>query len=99
MVKEKSKHKKLLTQNIKEIQDTIRRPYLRILWIEESKYPQLKEPENIFNKIIEENFHNLKKEMAINVQETCITPNWPDQKRKSPQNTVNKKLNAQSKEY
>ena len=27
-------------------------------------------PENIFNKIIEENFPNLKKEMAINVQET-----------------------------
>jgi hypothetical protein len=44
---------------------------------------QLKGPENIFNKIIEENFPNLKKEMPINVQEANRTPNRLDQKRKS----------------
>jgi hypothetical protein len=45
----------------------MRRPIRRIIGIEESKDPQLKRPVNIFNKIIEENFPNLKKEMLINI--------------------------------
>jgi chromosome segregation ATPase len=61
IVKDNAKCKKLLTQNIQEIQDTLKRPNLRITGIEESKDSQLKEPVNIFNKIIEENFPNLKK--------------------------------------
>jgi hypothetical protein len=65
-VKENTKSKKLLTQNIQEIQDTVRRPNLRIIGIEESEDSQLKGPVNIFNKIIEENFPNLKKEMPLN---------------------------------
>jgi hypothetical protein len=36
-VRENAKCKKLLTQNIQEIQDTMRRPNLRIIGIEESK--------------------------------------------------------------
>jgi phage terminase Nu1 subunit (DNA packaging protein) len=52
------KCKKLLTQNIQEIQDTMRRPNLRIIGIEESEASQLKEPVNIFSKIIEESFPN-----------------------------------------
>jgi hypothetical protein len=38
---------------------------------EESK---LKGPVIIFNKIMEENFPNLKKEMPMNIQEACRTP-------------------------
>ena len=45
-----------LTQNIQEIKDTMRRPNLRIIGIAESDVFQLKEPVNIFNKIIEEKF-------------------------------------------
>jgi hypothetical protein len=41
-VKENSKDKKLLPQNIQEIQDTMRRPNLCILDIEESEDSQLK---------------------------------------------------------
>ena len=63
-VKENSKHKKLLTQNIQEIQDKIKRPNLRTTGIEENEASQFKGPENIFNRIIEENSPNLKKEMA-----------------------------------
>jgi hypothetical protein len=55
-VKENAKSKTLLTQNIQEIQDTMRRPNLRIIGIEESENSQLKVSVNIFNKIIEENF-------------------------------------------
>ena len=60
----------ILTQNIQETQDTIRRPNLRIIGIDENEDFQLKGPVNIFNKIIEENFHNLKKEMPKNIQDT-----------------------------
>ena len=45
----------------------MRRPNLRIIGIEESKDFQLKGPVNIFNKIIEENFPNLKKEIPTNM--------------------------------
>ena len=82
-VKENAKCKKLVTQNIQEIQDTMRRPNLRIIGIDESEDLQLKGPANIFNKIIEENFPNLKKEMPINIQEVYKTPNRLDQKRNS----------------
>jgi hypothetical protein len=60
-IKENAKCKKILTQNIQEIQDTMRRPNLKIIGIAENEDFQLKGPENIFNKIIEENFPNLKK--------------------------------------
>jgi hypothetical protein len=77
-VKENAKDKKLLTQNIQEIQDKMRRPNLRIIDIEENQDPQLKEPVNIFNKIIEENFPNLMKEMTMNIQEAHRPPNRLD---------------------
>jgi hypothetical protein len=53
----------------------MKRPNLKIIEIEEIEDSQLKRPENVFNKIIEENFPNLKKEMDIEVQETYKTPN------------------------
>jgi hypothetical protein len=43
------------------------RPILRIIGKE--KNIQLKDPENIFNKIIEENFTKIKTEIPINIQE------------------------------
>ena len=41
-VKENAKCKQLLTQNIQEMQDTMRRPNLRIIGIEESEDSNLK---------------------------------------------------------
>jgi hypothetical protein len=60
-VKENAKCTMFLTQNIQEIQDKMRIPKLRIIGIEESEDSKLKGLVNIFNKIIEENFPNLKK--------------------------------------
>jgi hypothetical protein len=57
-VRENAKCKKILTQNVQEIQDTMRRPTLRIVGIEESEDSKFKGPVNTFNKIIEENFPN-----------------------------------------
>jgi hypothetical protein len=52
-MKENAKCKKNLTQNIQEIQDTMRRPNLRIIGVVENADFQLKGPANIFNKITE----------------------------------------------
>ena len=79
-IKENAKCKKIPTQNIQETQDTMRRPNLWII-VDENEDFQLKGPANIFNKIIEENFPNLKKEMPMNIQEAYRTPNRLDQKR------------------
>jgi len=76
----------------------MRRSKLRIIHIEESKDSQIKGPVNIFNKIIEENFPNLKKEMPINIQETYRTPSRLDQKRNSSRQIIVKTANAQNKE-
>jgi hypothetical protein len=76
----------------------MRRPNLRIIGIEDSEDSQLKGPENIFNKIIEENFPNLKKEMLINIQEAYRTPNRLDQKRNSSNHIIVKAPNTQNKE-
>jgi uncharacterized coiled-coil protein SlyX len=57
-VKENAKCKKLLTQNIQDILDTMRRPNLWIIGIEESEDSQLQGPVNT-NKSIEENFCTL----------------------------------------
>ena len=80
-IKENAKCKKIFTQNIQEIQDTMRRPNLQIIGIEENEDLQLKGPVNIFNKIIEENFPYLNKEMLMNIQEAYRTPNILDQKK------------------
>ena len=58
----------------------MRRPSLRKIGIEESKDSQLKGPVNILNKITEENFPNIKKEMPMNVQEASRKPNRLDLK-------------------
>jgi hypothetical protein len=53
----------------------MRRPNLRIIGVDENEDFQIKGSVNIFNKIIEENFPNLKKEMLMNIQEAYRTPN------------------------
>ena len=54
---------------------------------------QLNGPEN-FNKIIEGNFPNLKKEIPIKVQEIYRTPNKLGLKRKFPYLKIIKVLNT-----
>ena len=50
-VKENTNCKNLLKQNIQEIQDTMKRPNLWIIVVEESEDFQLKEPINIFKNL------------------------------------------------
>nr|ACD47065.1 L1 unspliced fusion gene protein [Mus musculus] len=60
-IKENAKGKNMLTQSIQEIQDTMRRPNLQIIGVDENEDFQFKGAANIFNKIIEENFPNIKR--------------------------------------
>jgi chromosome segregation ATPase len=60
-ITENAKCKKILTQNIQEIQDTMRKPNLQIIGVDENEDFQLKGPADIFNKIIKENFPYLKR--------------------------------------
>jgi hypothetical protein len=76
----------------------MRRPNLRRIGIDENEYFQLKGPANILNKIREENFPNLKKEMPMNTQEAYRTPNRLDQKRNSSQHIITRTTNALNKE-
>jgi hypothetical protein len=72
----------------------MRTPNIRTKGIEESEYSQVKVSVNIFNKIIEENFPNLKKEMPMKIQEGYRTLNSLDQKRKSFCHIIIKTPNA-----
>jgi chromosome segregation ATPase len=96
-IKAKGKCKKILTQNIQEIQDTMRRPNLWITGVDENEDFQLKGPANI-NKIIEVNFPNLKNDMPMNIQEAYRTPNRLDQKRNSSENIIIKTTNKLNKD-
>jgi hypothetical protein len=96
-IKENTKCKKILTQNIQEIQDTMRRPNLWIIGVDENEDFQFKA--NIFNKIIEENFPNLKEEKPMKIQESYRTPNRLDQKRNSSRHIIIRTTNALKIEY
>ena len=56
LTKENSKFNKFSSQNIQEMWVTIKKPNVRIIGVEEGEELQIKGPENIFNKIIEETF-------------------------------------------
>ena len=75
----------------------MKRPNLKIIGVEGEEL-QLKGPENIFNKIIEENFPNLKNDIPMKVQEAYRTPNRLDQKKTSPRHIIIKTQSIQIKE-
>jgi hypothetical protein len=53
---------------------------------------------NIFNKIMAENFPNLKKERPIQVQEAFRTPNRLDQNKTSPWHIIIKTTSTEKRE-
>ena len=73
------------------------RSILRIKSTDEKEVFQLKGPVNIINKIVEENFPNLKKEMSLNIQEAYRTPNsfGPEKKFLLSHNNQNTKCTKQ----
>jgi hypothetical protein len=85
---------------MQELTDSIKRPNLRIMGIEEGEEVQAQGMCNIFNKIITENFQNLEKTMPIQVQVASRTPNRTDQNRTTPQHIITKTTSTDTaKEY
>jgi hypothetical protein len=85
-------------RNMQELTNSIKRPNLRIMGIEEGEKVQAKGICNIFNKIIKENLSNLEKVMSIQVQEASRTPNRLDQSRTSPQHIIIKTTSTENRE-
>jgi chromosome segregation ATPase len=69
---------KTCEKNIQELTDSIKRTNLRIMDIKEGEQVQAKGIQNIFNKIITDNFPNLEKTVPIQEQEASRTPNILD---------------------
>jgi hypothetical protein len=65
--------------------------------IEEGEEVQAKGMNNIFNKIITENFPNLWKTMPIQVQEASTTPKRPDQNRTTPMHIIIKTTSTETR--
>jgi hypothetical protein len=81
------KQLKTCEKKMQELTDSIKRPNLRIMGIKEEEV-QAKGMQNIFNKIIMENFPNLEKDIPIQMQEASRTPNRPDQNRTTPRHII-----------
>jgi hypothetical protein len=66
--------------------------------IEEGEEIQTKGTDNLFNRIIAENFPNLEKERVTQVQEAYRILNYQDQKRTPTRHIIIKTLSTQNKE-
>lgn len=76
----------------------MKRSNLRIVVTKEGEDSQLKDPENIINKITEEKFPSLKKDIPLKVQEAYKAPNKLSQKKVPiPYNNQNTKHREQKK--
>jgi hypothetical protein len=82
---------------MQELTDSIKRPNLRIIDIEEGEEVQAKGIHNIFNKIITENFPHLEKTMPIQVQDAYRTPNKHGQNRIA-QHIIIKRTSTENRE-
>jgi hypothetical protein len=74
-----AKQLKTCEKKMQELTDSIKKPNLKIMGIEEGEEVQAKGMCNIFNNIITENFLNLEKSIPIQMQEASRRPNRPDQ--------------------
>jgi chromosome segregation ATPase len=91
------KQLKTCERNMQELTNSIKRPNLRIIGIEEEEV-QAKGICNIFNEVITDNFPNLEKTMLIQVQEASRTPNLLDQNRTTPQHIIIKTTSKENRE-
>jgi hypothetical protein len=85
---------------MQKLSDSIKRPNLRVMGNEEQEEVQAKGICNICNKIITENFPNIKKALLIQVWEGSKTSNRLVQNRISPQHiTIKTTSTGTEKEY
>lgn len=85
-------------RSIQHLEDTIRRPNLRIMGVEEHLETEVNGLGNLFNRILAENFPNIQKDRPIQIQEAFRTPNRPDQNRTSHRHIIIHTGSTQTKE-
>jgi uncharacterized coiled-coil protein SlyX len=93
-------HEKMLRKyewNMKNIWDPMKRPNIQIMGVEERKEIQTKGIDNLFNRIIAENFPNLEKERVTQVKEAYRTSSHQDPKRNTSRQIIIKTLSTQNK--
>jgi hypothetical protein len=93
-------HKRVLRKYEWDMQatwDIMKRPNLQIMGVEGEEI-QTKEINNLFNRIIAENFPNLEEERVTQVQEAYRTPNCQNQTRNTPRYMIIKTLSTLNKE-
>jgi chromosome segregation ATPase len=89
---------KTCERNVQELTDSIKRPNLRIMGIEEGEQVQAKGICNIFNKIIAKTFPSPEKTMPIQLQEASRIPNRLDQNRTTPRLIIIKTTTTENRE-
>jgi chromosome segregation ATPase len=92
------KQLKTCERNMQKCTNSIKRPNLRIMAIEEGEEVQAKRICNIFNKIKTANFPNTEKVMPIQVQEASRTPNRLDQNRTTSRHITTKTKSTENTE-
>jgi hypothetical protein len=83
---------------MKELINSMKRPNMRFMGIEDGEEVQAKGIHNILNKIITEHFPNLEKIMPIQVQEASRTPNRLNQNRTTQQHMITKTTSTENRE-
>jgi hypothetical protein len=89
---------KTCEQSMKELINSMKRPNMRFMGIEDGEEVQAKGIHNILNKIITEHFPNLEKIMPIQVQEASRTPNRLNQNRTTQQHMITKTTSTENRE-
>jgi hypothetical protein len=92
------KQLKTCERNMQELTNSIKRPNMRNMGIEEREEVQAKGICNIFNKIITENFSNVQKAMPIQVQRASRTPNRLEQSITTPRHIIIKTSSTENRE-
>ena len=99
-MKQRGKKKKRIKRNednLRDLWDNVKRPNIRIIGVPE-KEDKKKGHEKIFEEIIVENFPKMRKEIAIQVQETQRAPNRINSRRNTPRHILIKLTKIKHKE-
>ena len=83
--------------SLRDLWDNIKRNNIRIIGVPEGE-ERGKGQEKIFEEIIVENFHNMGKEIATQVQEAQRVPYRINPRRNTPRHTVIKSAKIKDKE-
>ena len=84
--------------NLRDLWDNVKRPNIRIRGVPEEEEDKKKDHEKIFEEIIVENFPEMGKEIATQIQESQRVPNRTNPRIKTPRHTVIKLMKIKHEE-